>query len=177
MGDGFSSRFARLQSKLVGMVFGTQALGLIIGPLVALALLGGDAGNNLTWRVLLGLGAVSAAAVLYLLAGTAGCWFLLDYAYYGNTISTPQILSLISPHGSTTGQDRPATGHLHNRGRTWLHPGHPVLGPDWAPAPAMDRFRGHGRVLPGPRRGVSPVPVGCRFITCPPAGLSGNFAG
>jgi hypothetical protein len=28
-------------------------------------------------------------------------WFLLDYAYYGNTISTPQILSLISPSAST----------------------------------------------------------------------------
>src|SRR4051794_19342915 len=38
---------------------------------------------------------------LITLAGTAGCWFLLDYAYYGNTISTPQILSLISPHAST----------------------------------------------------------------------------
>ena len=35
-------------------------------------------------------------------AGTAGCWFLLDYAYYGNTISTPQIISLISPHASQT---------------------------------------------------------------------------
>ena len=39
---------------------------------------------------------------LIMLAGTAGCWFLLDYAYYGNTISTPQILGLISPHASTT---------------------------------------------------------------------------
>ena len=38
---------------------------------------------------------------LILLAGTAGTWFLLDYAYYGNTISTPQILSLISPTAST----------------------------------------------------------------------------
>jgi MFS family permease len=38
---------------------------------------------------------------LIMLAGTAGCWFLLDYAYYGNTISTPQILALISPHAST----------------------------------------------------------------------------
>jgi MFS transporter, PHS family, inorganic phosphate transporter len=38
---------------------------------------------------------------LILLAGTAGTWFLLDYAYYGNTISTPQILSLISPSAST----------------------------------------------------------------------------
>jgi MFS family permease len=151
------------RGKLVGMVFGTQALGLVVGPLVALALLGGGAGHDLAWRVLLGLGAVPAAAVLYLrllmpespryqvqvqgrarqaasqigdltggqisgvtggdpsqelglrtfltarrwlvtLAGTAGCWFLLDYAYYGNTISTPQILSLISPHASTTGK-------------------------------------------------------------------------
>jgi PHS family inorganic phosphate transporter-like MFS transporter len=38
---------------------------------------------------------------LVTLAGTAGCWFLLDYAYYGNTISTPQIIGLISPHSST----------------------------------------------------------------------------
>jgi MFS transporter, PHS family, inorganic phosphate transporter len=128
------------RGKLVGMVFGTQALGLIIGPLIALLLLGSGAGDDLAWRVLLALGAVPAAAVIYLrcrmpespryraqvqeragaahpvmglrafltsrrwlimLAGTAGSWFLLDYAYYGNTISTPQILSLISPHATT----------------------------------------------------------------------------
>jgi PHS family inorganic phosphate transporter-like MFS transporter len=157
------------RGKLVGMVFGTQALGLIIGPLIALALLGSGASDDVAWRVLLALGAVPAAAVIYLrcrmpespryqaqvqqraaraasrvagpvsatangaatggaqhelglddsqhelglrafltshrwlitLAGTAGCWFLLDYAYYGNTISTPQILGLISPHAST----------------------------------------------------------------------------
>ena len=148
------------RGKLVGMVFGTQALGLIIGPLIALALLGSGVSGDVAWRVLLGLGAVPAAAVIYLrcrmpespryqaqvqgragqaasgipglagvpvagghaadprhevglrafltnrrwlitLAGTAGCWFLLDYAYYGNTISTPQILGLISPHAST----------------------------------------------------------------------------
>jgi MFS transporter, PHS family, inorganic phosphate transporter len=148
------------RGKLVGMVFGTQALGLIVGPLVALALLGTGVSDNVAWRVLLGLGAVPAAAVIYLrrkmpespryqvqvqgraeqaasqlsvftagqitgngsaglrhemglraflsnrrwlimLAGTAGTWFLLDYAYYGNTISTPQILSLISPTAST----------------------------------------------------------------------------
>jgi PHS family inorganic phosphate transporter-like MFS transporter len=128
------------RGKLVGMVFGTQALGLIVGPLIALALLGSGVSDDMVWRVLLGLGAVPAAAVIYLrcrmpespryqaqvrerasvpepqaglrafltsrrwlitLAGTAGCWFLLDYAYYGNTISTPQILGLISPHAST----------------------------------------------------------------------------
>jgi len=149
------------RGKLVGMVFGTQALGLIVGPLIALALIGGGASDDVVWRILLGLGALPAAAVLYLrtkmpespryraqvqgraaeaatqiagftrgqvngngsaspgqnlglrafltnrrylimLAGTAGTWFLLDYAYYGNTISTPQILGLISPHASTT---------------------------------------------------------------------------
>ena len=148
------------RGKLVGMVFGTQALGLIVGPLIALALLGAGASDGVAWRVMLGLGAVPAAAVIYLrrkmpespryqiqvqrqpnlaaaqisdftdgqvsgngsgglrqemglgafltnrrylimLAGTAGTWFLLDYAYYGNTISTPQILSLISPNAST----------------------------------------------------------------------------
>jgi PHS family inorganic phosphate transporter-like MFS transporter len=148
------------RGKLVGMVFSTQALGLIVGPLIALALLGAGAGNDLAWRLMLGLGALPAAAVVYLrrkmpesprfqaqvqgryqhavadlatftggtvtgtpapaithqmglgafltnrrwlltLAGTAGCWFLLDYAYYGNTISTPQIIGLISPQSST----------------------------------------------------------------------------
>jgi MFS transporter, PHS family, inorganic phosphate transporter len=157
------------RGRLVGMVFGTQALGLIIGPLIALTLLGSGASDDVTWRILLALGAVPAAAVIYLrcrmpespryqiqvqgradqaasrmsaftggqvngngssgqasgngsgavqpdmglrsflttrrwlitLAGTAGTWFLLDYAYYGNTISTPQILGLISPHAST----------------------------------------------------------------------------
>jgi PHS family inorganic phosphate transporter-like MFS transporter len=147
------------RGKLVGMVFGTQALGLIIGPLIALALLGSGAGDDLVWRMLLGLGALPAVAVIYLrckmpespryqalrqeraaraasagpattmaqvslasdapahdlglrsflanrrwlvmLIGTAGCWFLLDYAYYGNTISTPQILTLISPTATT----------------------------------------------------------------------------
>jgi MFS transporter, PHS family, inorganic phosphate transporter len=147
------------RGRLVGLVFSTQALGLVIGPLIALALLGAGTSNDIAWRVLLGLGAVPAAAVVYLrrkmpespryqvqmqgrtaeaetemsefsdgkvqgstagaarrriglrafltnrsflvlLAGTAGSWFLLDYAYYGNTISTPQIIELISPNSS-----------------------------------------------------------------------------
>ncbi|HEX9065262.1 MAG TPA: MFS transporter [Streptosporangiaceae bacterium] len=154
---------SRDRGRLVGLVFSTQALGLIVGPLIALGLLGAGTSTDLTWRLLLGLGAVPAAAVIYLrrtmpespryqaqvlgqdvrahaemhaltggaigsaeatasgagrhqmglrafladrrllltLVGTAGCWFLLDYAYYGNTISTPQIISLISPTATT----------------------------------------------------------------------------
>jgi MFS family permease len=139
------------RGKLVSMVFSTQAVGLIVGPLVALALLGAGTSHEVAWRIMLGLGAVPAAAVMYLrhkmpespryqlhlqaaaaqatavaavpgrprsatlrefltnrrnlimLAGTAGTWFIFDYAYYGNTISTPQILKLVSPHASITG--------------------------------------------------------------------------
>jgi MFS transporter, PHS family, inorganic phosphate transporter len=141
----------RDRGRQVALVFSAQAVGLIVGPLVALALLSGGAGAPLTWRILLGLGAVPAAAAVWLrrkmpeparfkavagpagprvrrphiratassrnagfrtflssrrllvtLAGTAGCWFLLDYAYYGNTISTPRIIALINPGASET---------------------------------------------------------------------------
>ncbi len=58
--------------------------------------------NQATPRQQMGLRAfLTSRRWLIMLAGTAGTWFLLDYAYYGNTISTPQILSLISPHTST----------------------------------------------------------------------------
>jgi MFS family permease len=128
------------RGRMIGLVFSAQAVGLIIGPLTALALLGGGVSPGLTWRLLLGLGAIPAAVAVWLrrtmpeppryrirpsrrprarrgrgawelmasrtllvtLAGTAGCWFLLDYAFYGNTISTPQIIDLIAPHASQT---------------------------------------------------------------------------
>jgi MFS family permease len=32
------------------------------------------------------------------LIGTAGCWFLLDIAYYGTTISSPLVLKALNPH-------------------------------------------------------------------------------
>ena len=44
------------RGRLVGMVFGTQALGLIIGPLIALALLGSGVSDDMSWRILLGAG-------------------------------------------------------------------------------------------------------------------------
>jgi MFS family permease len=134
------------RGRLVGLVFSAQAVGLVVGPLIALALLGAGTGADATWRLLLGLGALPALSAVWLrrkmpeppsyqarirelrpvsasrrprlgadlrsclctrrclklLAGTAGCWFLLDYAYYGNTISTPQIVSLIAPGASAT---------------------------------------------------------------------------
>lgn len=148
------------RGRLVGLVFSMQAAGLIVGPLTALILLSSGLSHDLTWRILLALGAVPAAAVVYLRArmpesprfqarvqgrsdkaaaqlhafaegaldassaaeddtrrlafteflrdrrmlklilGTAGTWFLFDYAYYGNTLSLPTILKDVSPHAS-----------------------------------------------------------------------------
>jgi MFS family permease len=144
------------RGKLVSLVFSMQALGLIAGPLIALGLLGLNINQDLSWRLMLGIGAIPALMVIYLrrqipesprftsqvlgntqkaaeaaskftgqnvnlkieepsykkhsnlmnffknknlmitLLGTAGSWFLLDYAYYGNTISTPIVLNALS---------------------------------------------------------------------------------
>jgi len=156
------SEYANRQDRgrLVGLVFSMQALGLIVGPLAALILLSSGISHDATWRILLGLGALPAAGVVYLRArmpesprfqaqvrgesaqaakelqafaegavdtssassestsrmtlrqfgasrrmlllvlGTAGSWFLFDYAYYGNTLSLPSILKEVAPHAS-----------------------------------------------------------------------------
>lgn len=38
--------------------------------------------------------------MLLTLLGTAGTWFLFDYAYYGNSISTPLIMNTVAPHAT-----------------------------------------------------------------------------
>jgi MFS family permease len=38
--------------------------------------------------------------LLFWLVGTAGAWALLDFAYYGNTISSPEVLKAINPDGT-----------------------------------------------------------------------------
>jgi MFS family permease len=38
--------------------------------------------------------------MLFWLMGTAGAWAMLDFAYYGNTISSPEVLKVINPNGS-----------------------------------------------------------------------------
>jgi MFS transporter, PHS family, inorganic phosphate transporter len=185
----------RDRGKMVGLVFAMQGAGLLVGPLIASILLGSGLSNNLTWRILLGLGAIPGLAVFYLrrqihetprfaaaggahdeaaaavaaatadaephaaaspaqaqgsaaagtagtartagenqpekfdtrgesaariqqsawdgfmilatnrrmlmwLIGTASAWLLLDFSYYGNSISSPEILALLNPHAS-----------------------------------------------------------------------------
>lgn len=147
------------RGRMVSLVFSMQALGLIIGPIVALTLLASGMSHELAWRIMLGIGAIPALGVIYfrrnlpesprflasvkgkhnlaakhmdqlsgglvhatvivrhrvthtfksfitkpknimLLLGTAGSWFLLDYAYYGNTISTPLVLKTVAPNAA-----------------------------------------------------------------------------
>lgn len=137
---------------LVLLVFAMQALGLIVGPLLAAALLYFNVPHEWTWRILLAIGAIPAACVFYLrrrlaetpryllskkspveasrvvselaghkdlrkqatfkpqklrsgkwlkcLIGTAGAWFLLDVAFYGNGISSVLLLKSLDPSAS-----------------------------------------------------------------------------
>ncbi|NMP21349.1 MFS transporter [Sulfobacillus harzensis] len=43
---------------------------------------------------------ISNPKYLITLIGTAGTWFLFDYAYYGNSISMPLVLKAVAPHAA-----------------------------------------------------------------------------
>ncbi len=149
------------RGKLIGMVFSLQGIGLVAGPLVAILILTLGVPHDIAWRILLGLGAIPAASVIYLrrkiketphfslsvkgnvdntigainditgsnikvkhenqqtgikakakwtdifkypynlrLFGTMGSWFLVDWAFYGNSISWPLVMKSFLPHAS-----------------------------------------------------------------------------
>lgn len=144
----------RNRGFLVTMVFAMQGLGLLAGPLIASLLLSTGMPHAIAWRVMLGLGAIPAASVIYLrrkmpetprylvavkqdtqkaaevvsdltgqhvdviatevvskqtlwtrknlirLLGTAGSWFLIDVAFYGNGVSSQLILKALLPHAA-----------------------------------------------------------------------------
>ncbi len=151
---------------LVTLVFTMQAVGLIVGPLLAAALLTTDLSHDLIWRLLLAFGCIPALAIFYMrrqmaetpryllasgqheefhaaaagllgaqlhrdaaaradadapakvsfwqgfavlvanrvflvrLVGASLAWFLMDFAYYGNTVSSPLVLDVITPDKS-----------------------------------------------------------------------------
>ncbi|MCY0876480.1 MAG: MFS transporter [Firmicutes bacterium] len=151
------SEFANRKNRgfLVTTVFSMQGLGLLAGPLVASALLFAGVSHDIAWRLMLGLGAIPSAAVIYLrrtmketprylvavkgdtesaasvvsnltgqhvdsapeqaarpvmarqsfwnkrnmirLIGTAGSWFLIDVAFYGNGVSSQLIYKALLP--------------------------------------------------------------------------------
>jgi len=138
------------RGMLVTLVFAMQAAGLIVGPLLAAAMLSTHISQDIIWRVLVSFGAIPALAVysarrhlkesprflkavgqeedqsgklkkadhydpakhsvsfwdgfhrlvdnklvLVRLLGASGAWFLMDFAYYGNTVSSPLVLSAL----------------------------------------------------------------------------------
>jgi MFS transporter, PHS family, inorganic phosphate transporter len=145
---------AKDRGKLVGMVFSMQAVGAVIGPIIALIFFSSSVPIAISWRLMLALGALPALAAYFLqrglpesprfisrvkgntvlavnqvqqysrgsitptptseglrvrarlwqylvpLIGTAGTWFVFDYAYYGNSISSPLIIHAVSPDAS-----------------------------------------------------------------------------
>jgi MFS family permease len=151
------------RGRLVGLVFAMQALGTVAGYIVGLVLLSAGVDHGMVWRILLGLGALPSALVLYArlrmpesprylawvkgdghraanslkaftggkvvstgasraaerislrrflsnrrllltLLGTAGTWFVFDYAYYGNAVSAPKIVLQVLGSGATLQQ-------------------------------------------------------------------------
>ena len=158
------------RGMMVSLVFAMQAAGLIVGPLLAAALLTTHLSHDLIWRLLLAFGCIPALAVFQMrrhlaetprfllangqheafhkaasgvlgpskrdiaaagpkpaqesdpgekssfwkgfglfthrrslmirLAGASLAWFLMDFAYYGNTVSSPLVLSALAPKGS-----------------------------------------------------------------------------
>jgi MFS family permease len=158
------SEFSGKKSRgmMVSLVFAMQAAGLVVGPLLAAALLASGLSHDLVWRLLLAFGAIPALSVFqmrrhmaesprYLLAtgqladahaasghvlgeghgavadgkapekasfvegfvaltrrrdlamrliGASAAWFLMDFAYYGNTVSSPLVLHAVAPDDS-----------------------------------------------------------------------------
>jgi len=132
----------KTRGMMVSLVFAMQAAGLIVGPLLAAALLWSGLDKDIVWRALLAFGAVPALAVFRMrrhlgespryqalhaqrqdgeaklsfaqgfglllrrrdlqlrLVGASLAWALMDFAYYGNTVSSPLVLHAISPHES-----------------------------------------------------------------------------
>jgi PHS family inorganic phosphate transporter-like MFS transporter len=56
----------RHRGRMVALVFSMQGAGLVVGPLVAIGLLKMGISQDLTWRIMLALGAVPALAVFWL---------------------------------------------------------------------------------------------------------------
>jgi MFS family permease len=90
-----ASEFAGSKTRglMISSVFAMQGIGLIVGPLLAIALLAVHVPQPIVWRILLAAGALR-------LIGTSLTWFFLDLGYYGNTISNQAFVSAVSPHGT-----------------------------------------------------------------------------
>jgi len=74
---------------------GSAILGAFVGALV-FGRLAGPGAESVTLRLSL-VGLLRTPRLVRLVVATAGCWFVFDYAYYGNTLSLPVILHGVDP--------------------------------------------------------------------------------
>ena len=67
MSATIASEFAgtKVRGRLISTVFAMQGVGLVVGPLLAIALLSAGVSNDLTWRILLAAGAIPPLAVFW----------------------------------------------------------------------------------------------------------------
>jgi len=56
---------SKTRGLMISAVFSMQGIGLIVGPLLAIALLAAGVSHDLTWRILLGFGAIPPLAVFW----------------------------------------------------------------------------------------------------------------
>lgn len=132
----------RNRGRMIALVFSSQGIGLVVGPLLAVILLAAGISPSVTWRILLAAGAIPALSVFYLrrrvaetprfrllvqqrqaeqaeaparvresvllrnrqlrrwLFAISATWFLFDFAYYGDTIGSAQIVKKVVSHAS-----------------------------------------------------------------------------
>jgi hypothetical protein len=50
--------------------------------------------------------------ILSRLIGASAAWFLMDFAYYGNTVSSPLVLSALGSDHTSPAEDTYPTRHL-----------------------------------------------------------------
>ena len=103
----YSNRYDR--GKLITLVFSTQALGLIVGPLLTVLLLVGGVNQDLTWRLLLAVGAIPALATFWLRRQIAESpRFALAH---GNVKEAEQAVQMVMDGGRGEGKFE----HLHRQ--------------------------------------------------------------
>ncbi|HYL45092.1 MAG TPA: MFS transporter [Ktedonobacteraceae bacterium] len=113
----------RDRGKLITMVFSMQGLGLILGPLVAIILLLAGINHDITWRIMLALGAVPALGTFYLRRHIAETpRFAL--AIQGNLEDATRTVDMVTKKTngrSPVAPEKPAKPAARQPKRSWLY--------------------------------------------------------
>ena len=108
------------RGKLITMVFSMQGLGLILGPIIAIALLLSGLDHNLIWRLMLALGAVPALATFYLrrqIAETPRFALMMQ----GNVEAATQTINNVTNTAHKKQREKKQTRTRHTPQKSWLY--------------------------------------------------------